>query len=337
MILSKRKFFLLVFYLFLAPTLLFGQDAHFSQFFANPLYMNPAFAGTRNCPRFSINFRDQWPAIPKSYITFSGSYDQHVNILHGGVGLLVSADIAGGGIQQTYNAGLIYNFRLLVTHKFNLQFALQANYFSSVFNWRNLTFASDMILDIPEDLPTDYLYSVKSQFDANFGLLGYTPYLYFGFALHHLLPVELSFFTNPSYKIGMKWTGHLGGKITIKQKMRDSESFGDVYLYPNMIFISQGKYNYLHEGFYFNFYPLTIGAWLRHNFKNLDALIFACGIEYKLLRIGYSYDFNLNKLDRTGGSHEVSLQFIIPCKNEQVHNSPQRRSNRISPVACPNF
>ena len=40
-----------------------AQDAMFSQFYANPLYLNPAFAGSNVCPRISLNFRDQWPSM----------------------------------------------------------------------------------------------------------------------------------------------------------------------------------------------------------------------------------------------------------------------------------
>ena len=33
-----------------------AQDPAFSQFYANPLYLNPAFAGTNDCPRVNLNF-----------------------------------------------------------------------------------------------------------------------------------------------------------------------------------------------------------------------------------------------------------------------------------------
>ncbi|MCL2289367.1 MAG: PorP/SprF family type IX secretion system membrane protein [Bacteroidetes bacterium] len=338
MILCKRKVFFLFSFLLLTTSNSFGQDAHFSQFYANPLYMNPAFTGTINCPRISFNFRDQWPSIPKNFITFSGSYDQHINALHGGIGVLLSADIEGsGGILQNYTAGVIYNFRVQVTRQFNLQFALQGSYLFSSLNWDKLQFASDWVnpLAPPEQLSN--LNDKLSQFDVSVGVVGYTPYLYFGLAVHHLLPIKMNSLRHPTEKWGLKWTAHVGGKITINQKRKDELRFGDIFLYPNVIFISQGKFHYLHEGFYFSFYPFTIGAWLRHNFSNLDAFIMTCGIEYKIFRIGYSYDFNLTKLERSGGAHEISLQFTIPCHNDKVHEAPKGRNNRLSPIPCPRF
>ncbi|MCL1850869.1 MAG: PorP/SprF family type IX secretion system membrane protein [Bacteroidetes bacterium] len=348
MILCKRRTYFLFIFLTLIILNLFGQDAHYSQFYANPLYLNPAFAGANNCPRFSLNFRDQWPAIKGNYIAFSGSYDQHINVLHGGIGVLVAADIEGrgingSGIMNTYNASAIYNFRVKVTHKFNLQFALQGGYLTSYINWEGLHYASGAQGLPPPDYPALYDYKKKSQFDAAFGFTGYTSYLYFGMAIHHLFPVRTSFFSSSNDKYQTVWqpkyTAHIGGKITILQKNRTEINTGDIFLYPNLVFISQGNFDYLHEGFYFNFYPFTIGAWLRHNFKNFDACIVSCGIEYKLLRIGYSYDFTLTQLEGTGGAHEVSLQITIPCDNDNRDriNSKKKKKMDYAPLDCPRF
>jgi len=344
MILFKQKICYLFIFFLLTFLNSLGQDAHFSQFYANPLYLNPAFAGTVNCPRFSVNFRDQWPEIPRNYLLFSGSYDQHVNVLHGGIGAFVSADIIGGGIFQTYNAGVIYNFRVRASNQFNLQFALQANYLASIFNWEKLQFASELIAPYtPNDLPSEYYSSSKSQIDAGVGMVGYTPYLYFGLAVHHLLPIQANFFSKEQTgiilkeRVGVKWTAHLGGKITISQKARNEDNYGDLSLYPNIIFMSQKTSHYLHEGFYFKVYPFTIGTWVRHNYKNFDAFIVSCGMEYKLFKIGYSYDFNISELERTGGAHEVSIQFIIPCRDDKIVNAPRKTTRKLSPITCPKF
>ena len=52
-----------------------AQDPAFSQFYANPIYLNPAFAGASpgGCPRTTLNYRDQWPGIGRTYVTYSVS------------------------------------------------------------------------------------------------------------------------------------------------------------------------------------------------------------------------------------------------------------------------
>ncbi|MDZ7648916.1 MAG: type IX secretion system membrane protein PorP/SprF [Cytophagales bacterium] len=38
-----------------------AQDPQFSQYYAAPLYLNPAFTGTTQDHRFITNYRNQWP------------------------------------------------------------------------------------------------------------------------------------------------------------------------------------------------------------------------------------------------------------------------------------
>ena len=70
-----RKFILIVCTLLLSG-ILKAQDPHFSQFFASPLTLNPAFTGKFDGQwRVAANHRDQWPSIPKAYVTTSASVD----------------------------------------------------------------------------------------------------------------------------------------------------------------------------------------------------------------------------------------------------------------------
>ena len=170
-----------------------AQDALFSQYYANPLYLNPAFAGTNVCPRLAFHFRDQWPSAPGTFMTYSASYDEHFDKLSGGVGVLLLGDRAGeGGIINTYTASAMYSFKLKVAKNFNLRFALQATYENRHLNWENLVFG-DMIdpkygvIYQTAEIQPDKL-TIHS-FDMAAGFLGYTPHVYFGVAAHHIVPI----------------------------------------------------------------------------------------------------------------------------------------------------
>ena len=69
-----------------------AQDPQFSQFYANPLYLNPAFAGSERCPRLSLSYRNQWPAFGSTYVTYNIAYDQYWHALRGGVGIYLMDD-----------------------------------------------------------------------------------------------------------------------------------------------------------------------------------------------------------------------------------------------------
>ena len=89
-----------------------AQDVGFSQFYANPLYLNPAFAGSKVAPRISLTYRAQWPGLVSAFTTVSGSYDQYIPDLHGGIGAIVMSDRQGDhGILGTTSLGAMYSFR----------------------------------------------------------------------------------------------------------------------------------------------------------------------------------------------------------------------------------
>ena len=98
----------------------FAQDPIFTQFYANPLYLNPALAGASMCPRVNLNYRNEWPGIDgTTYATYSASYDQHIEALSGGLGLLITHDNAGQGTLSTTNVSGMYSFLLPVSRKFS--------------------------------------------------------------------------------------------------------------------------------------------------------------------------------------------------------------------------
>ena len=64
---------------------LYAQDPIFTQFYSNPVYLNPAFAGSNKCPRIVSNFRNQWPGFSGDFITTSLTYDKYVDKIKGGL------------------------------------------------------------------------------------------------------------------------------------------------------------------------------------------------------------------------------------------------------------
>src|SRR3954454_5805604 len=98
-----------IFYSILAFLFLFikasAQDPHFSQFFASPLTLNPAFTGKFDGNlRVAGNYRDQWPAISKAFVTSTLSVDAPIlaNRISPddtwGLGLMAMTDRTANGI-----------------------------------------------------------------------------------------------------------------------------------------------------------------------------------------------------------------------------------------------
>ena len=81
-----------------------AQDAQFSQFYAAPLIINPALTGNTIQDRFSLNYRNQWPAVPnsKAFTTYAFSYEHNFDDSNSAIGALVYHDRAGlAGLRTT--------------------------------------------------------------------------------------------------------------------------------------------------------------------------------------------------------------------------------------------
>jgi type IX secretion system PorP/SprF family membrane protein len=89
-----------------------AQDPHFSQFYAQPLYLNPGFAGTTPQHRFIVNNRVQWPSLPKAFNTFAFSYDYNLAKLNSGLGLLLVNDKVGTASLSSTSVSAIYSYKI---------------------------------------------------------------------------------------------------------------------------------------------------------------------------------------------------------------------------------
>ncbi|MBR6920455.1 MAG: type IX secretion system membrane protein PorP/SprF [Bacteroidales bacterium] len=317
----------------------YSQDVHFSQFYANPLYLNPAFAGSRICPRIITNFREQWPSVTGDFMSYSASFDQHFKEISGGIGVLFLGDQAAVGTVRTNAFSMIYSYALPLTQKVAMRMALQATFQQKTLDWTKLTFG-DMIdpkFGFVYETREDVKYLSKGLLDFSLGMIIYSDKVYGGVAVNHFTQPKEGFLMdgyNSMSNLPMKITAHGGAVFNIKQTSKSHTSFGDMSISPNLIFQYQAKmsngaaYTTLNVGTYYNVYPLTVGLWYRMGFENPDAVIALFGFEYDRVKLGYSYDITISKFTETGGAHEVSLQIQLPCPE---------KTRRIHPIKCPKF
>lgn len=307
---------LLVFTVFFSE--LKAQDPQFSQFYANPLYLNPAFAGTARCPRISMNYRNQWPAQSAKYVTYSVSGDMHLDALAGGLGIIVTQDNQANGTLKTTNASLLYSYQAVINREFSLKFGLQATYMQKRLDVANLSFG-DMIdprrgfvWNTNEAIPAE---SVNAA-DFSAGLLGYSKNYFFGFAAHHINQPNEGLLGES--ELPVKFTGHAGAIIEL-------EKGGESYISPNILFQSQQDFNQLNLGLYYVKGPFVAGLW----YRNADAVIALIGIKSDNFQAGYSYDITTSELAGiTGGAHELSIQLKFECKTKR---------KKYRTISCPSF
>lgn len=310
-----------------------AQDPEFTQFYANPIYLNPAMAGTHGCPRLALNHRNQWPSLSGAFVTNTISYDQFSNILQGGIAVMVTNDMAGKNTLNWNTVNLAYSYHLQVTREFTFLFGAQATWNQKFLDWNKLSFGDQIdphrgfvyqTGDLPRGRILDNGWGTKGFFDVSAGIVGYSEVFYFGFAAKHLNTPEESLILNPDgdSRLPMRFTGHMGANIEFGA---GSQYQNKTSISPNVIYSYQDGFMQLNFGTYVQYGAFTAGAWWRAR----DAFILTVGIDAGTFRFGYSYDVTISKLtNASGGSHELSMGFLFNC------SKPPKKFRTIS---CPSF
>jgi len=221
--------------------------------------------------------------------------------------------------------GLIYAYHLKLSRKSSLIFGARAAWYQKFLDWDKLTFGDQIdprrgFIYATNDVPRG---PSRGFFDASAGILFFNQYFFAGFAAHHLNMPDESIIRGVKSKLPMRYTAHMGAEIKLGQK---SQFANPVSIMPNVIFQYQQGFMELNVGTYIKYNIFNAGVW----FRNRDAFILTVGINTGSFRVGYSYDVTVSKLNNitSGGSHEVSLGYTIPCK----HKSRQWRT-----ISCPSF
>ncbi len=330
---TNRIYIFLVLSIVLYSTQTFAQDPEFSQFYANPIYTNPAFAGSSTVGRIVTNARSQWPNIAGSLRTVSASYDEHYDVINGGIGIMAVADEAGSGLLQSFSLKGVYSYQIVITRHLTMRAAIEASINQKSINFGKLTF-SDMIV-----LQQGFVTATQEKppgpdpnvYYANFaaGAVLYSSRFYAGFAAHNLTEPNQAFYgksnSDPQNIIPIRYTAHAGLVIPLVQGSAKNES----NLWPNILYMQQRQYAQLNLGVYYNKGFFVVGAYYRQTTGNSDCMIALIGIRKDKLRIGYSYDRTFSSA-RYGApdSHEISLAF------ELRKHTPKKT---IRAIKCPEF
>ncbi|MBR4738603.1 MAG: type IX secretion system membrane protein PorP/SprF [Bacteroidales bacterium] len=319
----------------LGATAASAQDVPFSQFYANPLYLNPAFAGSAVAPRISLTYRAQWPGLVSAYTTVSASYDQYFSDLHGGIGAIIMTDRQGDhGVLNTNQIGVMYAFHFQITRDIHISAALQTSVVQNALNWSNyLRFPSEIdpnlgfVSSIDGVQKPDNL--KRTSLDFNAGVLVSGNKWYGGLAVSHLTQPNQAFYSED--RVPMKITLHGGGFLNVSEEARRQSSLGlgTPIISPNVVYQYQGGMHYFNYGVYLDWVPFLVGVWFRHGTENVDAFIFQAGVQQDYFKVGYSYDVTVSKLaNSTAGSHELTLGLLLPVPDHK---------KKVKAIRCPSF
>lgn len=319
-----------------------AQDVQYSQYFANPLYLNPAFTGATPNHRVAVNHRIQWPELPQAFANYSVSYDYNAANLNSGFGLLINADRAGSANLRYTSAAFNYSYNVNFNHNFILKPAISLGYVSRNVDYDKLVFGDQINFGVdgaPSQDPSIAEIDATSYFDVGSGFILYNRRVWAGVSAFHINEPNNSIIGGESY-LPMKLTIHGGARFDLGNPA--FKNLKKASIAPSFIYKSQGDYQQLDLGASLHYAPIIFGLWYRGmpfqqsvvpSMINHDAVILVFGVEFEKFEFGYSYDANISGLGSdVGGAHEFSLQYFF-----DIQRNPNKvdRSKKFLP--CPAF
>lgn len=320
---------------FVGSSLAFAQDVQYSQYYANPIYLNPAFTGSTGLSRAGVNFRNQWPAMDESFIAYTAYFDHFEEGINSGFGLIFQGAQESFTQSSLNEVGLAYSYRLRLGEKSYLQAGVQGSFVARDALFDRVILGTQLDIDRGQILgEAGGGFEGDSQIrsaDAHAGLLYYGEKAWFGVSVAHLLEPEISYLADDTNQLPMKYSAHGGYRFDlapgdINDYFNNTDQERSLTLGFN--YKQQGEFSQLDLGTEFYFEPLVLGIWYRglptkYSLPNNEALVFLLGIELPMeLDLGYSFDYSISKLgfSGSGGAHELSLRYVFSSKGKKRRN-----------------
>ena len=315
--------------------IIYSQDPQFTQFYSNPLYLAPSFAGAIEGSRIATMCRRQWAGVALPFKTYTISFDHYFSNFNSGVGLLFLKDEAGSGRFGITNVSIQYSYNFQVFDFWKIRPGLSFSYVQSGLDFNRLTF-NDQYSEDTDEQTYDFLGSSgednivekSHDIDVSPSILIYSKKIWFGATVDHLLKPKLSLY-NGSTIIPIKYSFYGGYELVRYGRLLKplDESLVFAFLYK-----TQGTHQQLDLGLYWYKMPFVLGFWYRGlpfiNSRRGDAVSFLTGYKLERFSVGYSYDFTIsNLIGSTNGAHEISL----------VYNFKTKRKKKYVSIPCPHF
>lgn len=339
--LSVLRYFLL--FAVALPTGIQAQNPYFSQYYASPLYLNPALSGANREISFGVNHRSQWNSNDSPYeisqfsllypLLTKGARQDHL----GGLGFSIFRDISGdGGILKSLGISAGGSYRISLDENATILLGLQGGVIQKSVDFSNLRWGSqydniigydDRLAPSVGDFKENTLFPV---FDAgifwhyakhanSYNLASRSWAIFSGFTASNINQPDESFLKDGESKLPMMFKLHGGVDIRKSRNLKISPSYLLMYQNGNKQYNlgTYITYSFISDAYGRNpkVFDLQIGAW--HRIK--DSFIFMAGGSGRSFALGLSYDINATSMryNNLGKSAvEISIKYKIKKGNE---------------------
>ena len=289
------------------------QEAQFTQFMYNKLYINPAYAGARGVPSLMAIYRSQWVGFEGAPQSILASYNGPFLSKRVGVGATIAHTKIG--LQRDFQATVSYSYDMVAQDEFSLRLGLSGSLRSLGFAYNDAQPGQTGDLSIEDQRINDFYGNVGA------GIYGTVmEQYYFGISVPRLYSNAIGL-SNINADVLAKESQHFYGMAGAILPLSE-----DISLMPAVLL------KYVKNA------PFDADINLNLDIRKK----FTAGISYRLggdgsgdsvdllafwqaapqFAVGAAYDFSLSNLkDYNAGSFEVLLQYDL----KQVNNGKNKK------------
>jgi len=193
---------------------LYGQDYHFSGFMQNMIYVNPAYTALPSSAELGITYRNQWPGIPATFVTYGASFLTPVKMLNSGIGVALTNDMQASGVINRTSASLLYGYLIEINREWQVGAGISASWVIKKFNADGLVFGSDLLNELGYSYGSVIFDNYSTNYpDFSAGVIArYSNGLSFGVSASHLTRPRETGNNLIEQRLPLKFTAFASGK-----------------------------------------------------------------------------------------------------------------------------
>ena len=291
-----------------------AQDPIYTQFFMVPETLSSSFTGAKQSTRAGIIHRTQWPGLNFSINTQFAFIDNWFEEINSGVGISVLNHKETTTRYNFTQVNLNYAYQFPISEEWNVRPSISVGYGAKDFGFQNLVLEDQInifsgIINVNSIDPINLNETIRF-LDFSASVLFNSDNSWVGFTLKHL--------NKPNISMEMEGQDDLEMFMSLHSSLYIP--FGD-YRSDNKLFVlangmMQGAYNrfdlgakYEMDRFAFGLLAATNPIKTDPNSHFLTSINAFVGMDWEGFRFGYSYDFNVTEIGRTGGVYELSVSY----------------------------
>ncbi|CAI8158838.1 MAG: PorP/SprF family type IX secretion system membrane protein [Bacteroidetes bacterium] len=291
-----------------------AQDPIHTQFFMVPETLSSSFTGAKQSTRAGIIHRTQWPGLNFSINTQFAFVDNWFEEINSGVGISVLNHKETTTRYNFTQVNLNYAYQFPISEEWNVRPSISVGYGAKDFGFQNLVLEDQInifsgIINVNSIDPINLNETIRF-LDFSASVLFNSDNSWVGFTVKHL--------NKPNISMEMEGQDDLEMFMSLHSSLYIP--FGD-YRSDNKLFVlangmMQGAYNrfdlgakYEMDRFAFGLLAATNPIKTDPNSHFLTSINAFVGMDWEGFRFGYSYDFNVTEIGRTGGVYELSVSY----------------------------